>query len=77
MLIGYEPDVDFERRCGIAVDPESLVPEFDSTSCETNVPGLYVAGTLQAGRDTGKIFIENSRAHVPLIVEHLRRRLGR
>ena len=76
VLVGYEPDVEFEASCGIAVDAETLVPSFEPVSCETNVPGLYVAGTLQAGRDTGKIFIENSRAHAPLIVDHLKRRLA-
>ncbi len=74
VLIGYLPDADFERRCGIAVDPRTLVPDFDPATCETNVPGLYVAGTLQAGRDTGRIFIENSRQHAPKIVAHLLRR---
>ncbi len=77
VLIGYEPDVAFQRRCGIEVDAETLVPTFDPETCETNVPGLYVTGTLQAGRDTGKIFIENSREHAPKVVGHLRRRLGR
>jgi len=76
VLIGYEPDVDLERRCGVRVDPETLVPEFDPESCESGVPGLYLAGTIQAGRDTGKIFIENSRAHAPLIVGHLLRALN-
>jgi thioredoxin reductase (NADPH) len=71
VLVGYRPDVDFERRCGIAVDPETLVPTHDPETGETNVPGLYVAGTLQAGRDTGKIFIENSREHGQRIVRHL------
>ena len=41
-----------------------------------NVPGLYVAGTLRAGRDTNRIFIENSREHSPRIVAHLRERLS-
>ena len=75
VLIGYQPDADFERRCGIEVDPETLVPAFDPESCESNVPGLYIAGTLQAGLDTGRIFIENSRDHGRRIVEHLRARL--
>ncbi len=74
VLIGYLPDVEFERRLGIACDSQTLVPRFDPVTCETNVPGLYVAGTLQAGRDTGRIFIENSRAHAPKIVAHLLRR---
>ena len=76
VLIGYRPDVDFERRCGVEIDPVTLVPEVDPETCESNVPGLYVAGTLQAGRKTDLIFIENSRDHGPKIVDHLRRRLS-
>jgi thioredoxin reductase (NADPH) len=77
LLLGYLPDVELGRRCGIRYDPETLVPEFDPSTCESNVPGLYVAGTLQAGRDTGRIFIENSRDHGALIVRHLQGRLRR
>ncbi len=74
VLIGYLPDADFERRAGVEVDPETLVPRFDPETCESNVPGLYVAGTLQAGRATDRIFIENSRDHAPRIVAHLLQR---
>ena len=42
---------------------------------ETNVRGLYVAGAVVAGRQSGKIFIENGRFHgeqvVKAIVESL------
>ncbi len=74
VLIGYLPDAGFERRCGIRIEERTLVPSFDPATCESNVPGLYVAGTLQAGRDTGRIFIENSREHAPKIVAHLLQR---
>lgn len=77
VLLGYEPDVELQRRCGVRVDAETLVPEFDPETCESNVPGLYIAGTLQAGRDTGRIFIENSRIHGEQIVRHVARRLRR
>jgi thioredoxin reductase (NADPH) len=30
---------------------------------ESNVPGIYLAGVVTAGRETGKIFIENGRFH--------------
>ena len=40
------------------------------------MPGLYVAGTLQAGRWTDRIFIENSRDNGPKIVAHLKSRLA-
>ncbi len=77
VMLGYQPDADFERRCGIDLDATSLVPTFDPETCETNVPGLYVAGTLQAGRRTDLIFIENARDHGPRIVCHLVRQSGR
>lgn len=76
VLIGYQPDADFERRCGVELDPETLVPVYDPVTCESNVPGLYVAGTLQSGRWTDRIFIENSRDHGPKIVAHLKSRLA-
>lgn len=71
VLLGYLPDAELERRCGIEIDPVTLVPRHDPETCETNVPGLYVAGTLQAGRRTDLIFIENSRDHGRKIVRHL------
>jgi thioredoxin reductase (NADPH) len=76
VLIGYQVDADFERRCGVEVDAETLIPAHDPETCESNVPGLYVAGTLQAGRWTDRIFIENSRDHGPKIVSHLKSRLA-
>lgn len=75
VLIGYTPEVGLMRRSGVELDDETLVPEFDDDSCQSNVPGLYLAGTLQAGRRTDKIFIENSRQHGAKIVSHLRNRL--
>lgn len=77
-FIGFHPDAELLRRCGVDVDSISLVPDFDPATCESNVPGLYIAGTVQAGLRTDQIFIENSRAHAPLIVgDILRKRQGR
>ena len=77
VLIGYEPDMKLLEMSGVEVDPESLVPRISEESCESNVPGLYIAGTLQAGRDTNSIFIENSRVHGVQIVRHLASVLSR
>ncbi len=74
--IGYEPDVSMLVAAGVDVDSVNKVPRFDPASCETNVPGLYVAGTIQAGIETNRIFIENSRDHGARIVQHLRARLA-
>lgn len=76
VLIGYRPDAELLRRCGVQVDEASFVPTYDAESCETNVPGLYVAGTLQSGLDTHRIFIDNSREHAPRIVDHIRRQVA-
>jgi thioredoxin reductase (NADPH) len=76
VLIGYRPDIELERRCGIEVDAQTLIPKHDPETCESNVPGLYVAGTLQAGQRTDLIFIENSRDHGPKIVAHFKQRLA-
>lgn len=71
VLVGYEPEVELYRAAGVRIDPRTLVPDFDPESCESNVPGLYLAGTIQAGRETHRIFIENSRDHGERIVRHL------
>lgn len=77
VLIGYEYDTSLLRGVGVAIDPETLVPSHDATSGETNVPGLFVAGTLRAGRATDRIFIENSRDHGAGIVARVLESLGR
>ena len=72
LFIGYQPDTELQRRCGVNIDTKSLVPQFNPDTCETNVPGLFVAGTIQAGLDTDRIFIENSRDHGEKIVKRIR-----
>jgi len=71
VLIGYRPDATLYAEAGVRVEPESLVPEFDEATCESNVPGLFVAGTIQAGSETHRIFIENSRDNGEKIVRRI------
>lgn len=76
VLVGYLPELDLARQVGVTLDPDSLVPRVDRETCESDVPGFFVAGTLLAGRVTNRIFIENSRDHGPRIVACLARRRG-
>lgn len=62
-LTGYHPDYNFLRAMGVAIDEESGRPHHNPATFETNVPGLYLAGCLAAGKDANKIFIENGRLH--------------
>lgn len=70
-LTGYHTDNDFLRRIGIMIDPETRKPAFSAESMESNVPGVYLAGVVIAGKETGKIFIENGRFHGGQIMRHM------
>ncbi len=75
-LTGYHTDNDFLRSMGIAIDPETMKPAFDPETMESNVRGIYLAGVVTAGRETGKVFIENGRFHGGQILRALRESLA-
>lgn len=60
-LTGYHPDTDLFRRIGIEIEPNTGRPTLDETTQETNVPGVYMAGSITAGYAISNIFIENGR----------------
>lgn len=70
-LTGYHPDYRLLEQCGIRTEGEQRAPVLDSASLESGVPGLYVAGVLSAGADPSRVFVENSRHHGRVIVDHL------
>jgi thioredoxin reductase (NADPH) len=75
LLTGYRPDVDLMRRAGVQCDEQTLAPDLNPDTYETNVPNLFIAGGAIAGRNTGSIFIENGRFHGALIIKTLAERL--
>ena len=60
-LIGYRPDTELFRRIGVGIDDATGRPTHDPATLETNVPGVFLAGSVTAGYRTGDIFIENGR----------------
>ena len=74
-LTGYHVDNDFLHSLGVAIDPETWKPQLDSATLESNVAGVYLAGVTIAGKDTGKVFIENGRFHGGQIVKALQAKL--
>ena len=71
-MTGYHSDYEFLKKAGVMIsDDEDKVPCFNQETYETNVPGLYLAGVVCSGMDTGKWFIENSRFHAVNIFDHI------
>ncbi len=75
LLTGYEQDSGLFEQAGVTLDGPGRRPRFDEQTMETNVPGLFVAGTATAGTQLGgvKEFIETSHVHVARIVAALTR----
>lgn len=69
-MTGYQPDFSMLRKFGIEL-PENLCPTYNEETMETNIKGLYLAGVVCGGRDTHKLFIENSRVHAAMIVKNI------
>jgi thioredoxin reductase (NADPH) len=62
-MTGYHPDFNFLKQQGIRLNPETMRPDCNPYSLETNVPGIHLAGVVVGGRNTSEIFIENGRFH--------------
>ncbi len=72
-MTGYLPDFHFLAQIGIQIgEDEYKTPMHDPLTMETNVKGVYLAGVICGGLKTNKWFIENSRIHADMIVNHIR-----
>ncbi len=73
LLTGFEADMTLFEQAGVLLEGPSRTPRYDPATMETDVPGLYVAGTAAAGQRQERytIFIENSHVHVGRIVQAL------
>jgi len=60
-LTGYHPDFELLTGIGIAADPVTSRPELNPETLESSVPGVYLAGSVGAGRNISEVFIENGR----------------
>ena len=71
-MTGYQPDISFLEKIGITFeDEEHKTPTHNPETLETNLPNLYIAGVINAGLQTSKLFIENTRHHADLIVGNI------
>ena len=72
-LIGYEQDKRLFEAAGVELIGPNRRPVFDDATMQTNVPGVYVAGTAVAGTQASaySVFLENCHEHVDRIVRSL------
>jgi thioredoxin reductase (NADPH) len=71
-MTGYLPNYQLFESLGIQVsEDEFKIPIHDPATLETNLPNVYVAGVINAGMETSKLFIENTRVHAQMIIKHL------
>ncbi len=61
VLTGYHPDFALLERIGVALAPDTGRAILDPLTLESSVPGLFLAGSVAAGRQTSEVFIENGR----------------
>jgi len=72
LMTGYTSDTTLLEKAGIELIGDERTPVHDELTMETNVPGVYVAGTAAAGSQKEyRLFIENCHIHVDRIVAHV------
>jgi thioredoxin reductase (NADPH) len=74
LMTGYRSENVLLEQAGVAIDPDTGGPAHDPATFETTVPNLFVAGAVVAGRQSGRIFIENGRFHGEVVVEEISKR---
>jgi thioredoxin reductase (NADPH) len=71
-MTGYQPNYKLLQRLGLDYCQDSLqAPLLNDETLETNLPNVYMAGVVCAGKATSKLFIENTRDHAQRIVDHI------
>jgi thioredoxin reductase (NADPH) len=70
-MTGYQPNFELLKNFGVTLSEDKLQPYHDPQTMETNIQGLYLAGVVCGGMDTHLWFIENSRVHADIIMEHM------
>ena len=76
LMTGYRSDPRLLRAAGAALDPETRAPVHDDTTFESSVQGLFVIGAFVAGKQSGRIFIENGRFHGQVVIAEIAKRMG-
>lgn len=72
LCTGFVADMSLFEGAGVRLRGELQVPEYDPETMETNIPGLFVAGTAAGGTQRKYVhFIETSHVHVKKIFKQI------
>jgi thioredoxin reductase (NADPH) len=77
LLTGYRADNQLLASAGVEILNNGEFPRHDPDTYETNVAGLFLAGAVIAGRQSGRIFIENGRFHGEQVIAEIAKRMTR
>ena len=71
-MTGYTPNYRLFESLGLPISEDgNKVPLHDENTLATPLAGVYVAGVINAGIQTSKLFIENTRIHAQMIVDDI------
>jgi thioredoxin reductase (NADPH) len=70
LMTGYRQDPKLFEMVGVTLQGDERAPVHDPETMETNVPGVFIAGTAVAGTPPRKVsvIVETCHVHVPRIV---------
>ncbi len=70
VLTGYRQDPRLFEMLGVDLQGDACHPVYDEETMQTNVPGVFIAGTAIAGTPPAKVsvIVETCHVHVPRIV---------
>jgi thioredoxin reductase (NADPH) len=72
LLTGYTADMRLCQMAGVELSGPRDCPTYDPDTLETNVPGVYIAGTATGGTQSKyRVFLENCHVHVRQILAAL------
>jgi thioredoxin reductase (NADPH) len=69
LMTGYRSDTTLVAMAGAKINASAGAPIHDPETFETTVPNLFLAGAVIAGRQSGRIFIENGRFHGEAVIK--------
>ena len=73
LLTGYRQDPSLFEMLGVDLHGDARKPRYDETTMETNVPGVFIAGTAISGspEERVRVIVEDCHEHVPRILRAL------